>query len=294
MTDERDNGNRAAGPRQEGHWETVAPRWWAWREVMEGASRPVSERMVARAGLFPGARVLDVATGFGEPALTAAEAVGVDGLVAATDLSPAMLALARQRARERGLFQVRCARMNGAAPAFASGTFDAVLCRWGLMALTDPPGLGSALAGLRRVLRPGGRLVAAVWAGPEQVPSIALPLAAARRALGLPSPQGGERGPFRLADEAVVVSAMRAAGFVEVDTEAVNVAYRFASAEAFTRFCRETSSPVLALLQGVPEAVREAVWDEVARAARQRADADGQIRLDNRALCVFGSCPGAE
>lgn len=270
---------------QRRHWDGVAPRWWAWRDVMEAASRPVSERLVALGRVGEGSRVLDVASGFGEPAVTAARRAGPSGLVLATDTSRGMLRLAAVRAREEGLSRLWCVRMDATRPALAGGGFDAVLCRFGLMALPD---LEAGLATLRGLLRPGGRLAAAVWGPPERVPSIALPLTVMRQAAGLPAPRGGERGPFRLSAPGRVAGAFRAAGFGAVAEAEVTVAYRFASADAFTRFCRATSSPVAALLREA-DLDEEAAWRAVTRAAGERAGADGAVVLENTARCVAGA-----
>jgi ubiquinone/menaquinone biosynthesis C-methylase UbiE len=270
---------------QRRHWDGVAPRWWAFREVMETASRPVSERLVEWAGVGEGARVVDVASGFGEPALSAARRAGRTGLVLATDTSGAMLAMAAVRAREAGLSRLFRVRMDATRPALPQGAFDAVLCRFGLMALPD---LEAGLATLRGLLRPGGRMAAAVWGPPERVPSIALPLTVMRKAAGLPAPQAGEKGPFRLGVPGRVADAFRAAGFRAVEEGEVAVAYRFPSADDFTRFCRGTSSPVAALLR---EAAldEEASWAAVTRAAGERAGADGAVVFENVALCVAGT-----
>jgi len=271
---------------QRRHWDEVAPRWWAWREVMEAASRPVSECLADLGGVAPGARVLDVASGFGEPALTAAGRAGPAGLVLATDTSAAMLGLAAGRARAAGLSQMRCLRMDAARPAVRPGAFDAVLCRFGLMALPD---LAAGLAGLRAVLRPGGRLAAAVWGPPEAVPSIALPLTVLRRAAGLGPPEPGGPGPFRLADGEGVARALEGAGFAQIARREVAVTYRFASVADFAAFSRATSSPIVALRREAPDLDEEAAWDEVVRAATARAGPDGELVLENRAVCVAGT-----
>ncbi|MDH4230270.1 MAG: class I SAM-dependent methyltransferase [Nitrospirota bacterium] len=268
------------------HWDGISSRWWQWRELMGSASRPVSERMVELARIGPGSRVLDVASGYGEPAATAARRVGELGLVIATDLSAEMVRLAARRAGETDHHRMRVARMDGAAPAFRPASFDAVLCRWGLMALSDQ--LETTLHGLARLLAPGGMLVVAVWGAPERVPSIAIPLGAARRAVGQPPPVAGERGPFRLADGVRLPWALRAAGLTHITTEVAPVRYRFASAAAFSDFCRATSSPLTALLAELPQARHAEVWDAVEAAARELAAPDGSVSLENAAVVLCG------
>lgn len=288
----------AVGEGPSRHWDEVAARWWASRDRMEAATAPVSERLVALAALAPGMRVLDVATGLGEPARTAAARVvsqeasqaasqaAPGGLVVAVDTSLAMLRRAAGRAREEGILGLAFAAVDGTRPAFAPATFDAVLCRFGLMALgAEPESLAASLAGLKAVLVPGGRLAAAVWGPPEAVPSIALPLSAARRVAGLAPPRAGERGPFRLAGPDQVPNALRAAGFRAIEAVEVTVRYRFEDVAACVDFCRATSSPITALLQEIPDLDPEAVWAAVARALAPLAGPGGVVALDNRAIC---------
>ena len=79
-------------------WNSVAPAWQKWWKTIERGTEGVSRRLVELAKIKPGSRVLDIATGMGEPALTAANLVGKSGHVLATDISLQMLSVAKQRA----------------------------------------------------------------------------------------------------------------------------------------------------------------------------------------------------
>jgi ubiquinone/menaquinone biosynthesis C-methylase UbiE len=275
-------GTAADRDAQRRHWDDVARRWWDWHGVMEAATRPVSEHLVALARIGPGARVVDVASGLGEPALTAAAHAGPGGLVVATDLSGAMLGRAAARAREARLSRFFCVRMDATRPALRAGAFDAVLCRWGLMAFPD---LAEGLAGLRALLRSGGRLAAAVWGAPEAAPAIALPLTVMRAAAGLAPPAAGERGPFRLADPERVADALARAGFGGVERSPAEVVYRFASVDEFIAYSRGTSSPVAALAREAPDLDEDAGWRAVRAEAGRLAAPDGSLVLVNRTDC---------
>jgi len=284
----------AAGEDPSRHWDEVAARWWTQRDRMEAATAPVSERLVALAGLAPGMRVLDVATGLGEPARTAARHIAAQaasqaapgGLVVATDTSLAMLRRAAERARTDGVPGLAFAAVDGTRPALRGATFDAVLCRFGLMALgPDPNALAASLAGLKALLKTGGRLAAAVWGPPEAVPSIAVPLTAARRVAGFAPPRAGERGPFRLGLPDAVPAALRAAGFHDIETADVTVRHRFEDLAACVDYCRATSGPIAALLREVPDLDPEVVWDAVAKALAPLAGPGGAVAMDNRAVC---------
>jgi ubiquinone/menaquinone biosynthesis C-methylase UbiE len=121
---------------------------------------PAQSLVLEMAGLQPGERVLDVACGTGLVSLPAATAVGEEGEVVGTDLSARMVEAAGEAARSRGLSSVRFERMDAEKLALEDGAFDAALNALGLMYVPDPP---AALREMKRVLRPGGRAVAAVW-----------------------------------------------------------------------------------------------------------------------------------
>src|SRR2546426_2819785 len=87
---------------QRNQWNKAATGWKKWVDEMTATTQPVSDRLVELAGIGPGSRVLDVAAGYGEPALTAARQAGPDGHGVATDISAEMLALRRQPAAAPG------------------------------------------------------------------------------------------------------------------------------------------------------------------------------------------------
>jgi ubiquinone/menaquinone biosynthesis C-methylase UbiE len=117
----------------------------------------LARRLVELAELEPGQRVLDVATGTGAVLLPAAERVGPAGSVVGVDLSEGMLAQAARLVDERRLRNVRLGRMDAERLELPDAEFDRVLCGWGLFLFPEPQ---RALAEFRRVLRPGGRVVA--------------------------------------------------------------------------------------------------------------------------------------
>ncbi len=114
--------------------------------------------LVREARITPGARVLDVATGTGKVALLAARAVAPCGHVTGVDLSEGMLAQARRKA---GDLPVEFRQMDAEALEFDDGTFDVVLCGFGVF---FPPDVVRGMREMHRVLRPGGRVAFSTWA----------------------------------------------------------------------------------------------------------------------------------
>ncbi len=264
-------------------WGLVAAGWKKWWPAIERGAQPVSERLVDLAGLRSGQRVLDVATGIGEPAVTAAQRVGRGGRVTATDQSPEMLALASVRAAELSLDNIEFREGDAETMDFPADSFDAVLSRWGLMFLPDLP---RTLSRLYRVLRPGGSLSAAVWAAPPRVPLISLAMGVVRRELNLAPPQADMPGPFRLADVSILERALTDTGFENVRTERMTLVFEWRSAEEYVQFQQEIAAPITALLAAESAERRAAVWREVTEAARAHAGADGTVRLSNEAVVV--------
>lgn len=127
-----------------------------WKRQLE----PAQTHLLTMASLQPGERVLDVACGTGLVTFRAASQVGVRGAVVATDLSERMVQRVREQAAQRGFRHVTCSRMDAEALQLPDGTFDAALCALGLMYVPDPV---RALQEMHRMLKPGGRTVAAVW-----------------------------------------------------------------------------------------------------------------------------------
>jgi SAM-dependent methyltransferase len=120
-------------------------------------------RTVERAALRPGERVLDACCGTGASALPAARAVAPGGHVLGVDLAEPALALARRKARDHGLDNVEFRLGDVTATGLEDGSFDAVICVFGIFFVDD---MEAAVAELWRLLRPGGRLAVTVW-GPR-------------------------------------------------------------------------------------------------------------------------------
>ncbi len=126
--------NEQAGEPAPRSWdETSAAAWDKWFHIIEGGAGALSDRMIELAAIGPGARVLDVASGLGYPAVPAAQRVGPSGHVLATDFSEEMLGYARARAAKLGLANIEFRRMDGQELEVPEAAFDTVLCRWGVI-----------------------------------------------------------------------------------------------------------------------------------------------------------------
>jgi enediyne biosynthesis protein CalE5 len=262
-------------------WDAAAVGWKKWWPLFERSAQHVSDRLVELAGVQAGSRVLDVATGNGEPALTAARRAGAAGRVIATDQSPGMLAIARERAAVLGIANVEFRETDGETLTLADRDFDAIVCRWGLMFMPDVTG---ALRAMHSRLRVGGRLATAVWATADKVPMISLGAQAVRRLAGLPPPPADALGPLRLADESTVRAAFADAGFKEVAVERIPVTFELDSAADFVQFRCDVSAQFRMLLERQPADVRAQIVAAIAGEARAYAGASGRVRTVNETI----------
>ena len=98
---------------QREQWNKDGAAWRRWNPVLDRWYGEVTRQMLDLARIQPDQRILDVAAGAGEPAVSAAERVGPGGYVLATDISEGIIELAREVARERGLRQVDTRAMDG-------------------------------------------------------------------------------------------------------------------------------------------------------------------------------------
>jgi len=272
-----------AGQRRD--WTEAAGGYRKWWRRVEAMARPVGDRLIQLAAVRPGHRVLDIATGIGEPALTAARLVGPAGRVVGTDISPGMLEVARERAAELGLGNVEFHDMDAEALDLPESSFDAVLCRFGLMFLPD---VDRALVGIRQLLVPGGRFAASVWGPPERVPMNSVTFGAIARVLELPPPAPGTPGLFSLADADALAGKLRAAGFAEVEMETLLVQAEFESLEEFILFLQEVAAPINNLLADESPERRARVWGAVAEANEQFVGADGRLQASGESILVGG------
>jgi ubiquinone/menaquinone biosynthesis C-methylase UbiE len=163
-----------------------------------------TKEMLLAASLKSGDHVLDLAAGTGDQSLLAAREVGPEGMVLATDLSPEMLDVAAKRAQAEGFTTIMTRVMDAEQLNLEERSFDAVICRNGLMHL---PHLQAALEGIRRVLKPGGKLAALVW---SRNPFHLLPLTILAKYAGKAS--ANLPNPFTLSDPAVFEPASSTAG----------------------------------------------------------------------------------
>jgi SAM-dependent methyltransferase len=292
---------------QRRRWDNVAVGWKEWWETFETAAQKVSDRLVELAGIRPGQKVLDIATGIGEPAITVATNLvngsgsrttdirNNVGYVLATDISTQMLTIAKQRALElelEDLIEFREGDIESLE--LHDSSFDSVVCRWALMFMRR---LNDTLSHIWRILIRGGRFVCAVWAEASKVPFISIPLDIVISKLNVcPSPIGAP-GPFLLADVSILESALSNIGFVNIHTERLNVTFEFATAEDYVNYTKAVSSTIKSILSKEPVKRQEEIWNKVREFIRNNYTGSGNsaanqpVRMHNECVCMTAKKP---
>ena len=244
-------------------WDRMASGWNEHGPQIGAWLRDATDAMLEQAGVVPGARVLDVAAGAGEQTLDIARRVGPAGSVLATDLSPAILALAGDNARRSGHANVLTQVADGERLDVPPATFDAVVCRLGLMFFPDP------LRGLREMhaaLRPGGRCAVLVFSQPEHNPCIAIVMSTAMKHAAIaPGDPYRPGGLLSLGKPGLLDSLFTAAGFRDVVAGPLDAPFRMPSVTHYLEFLRSSAGPVLQVLGRLDDEARERAWQEISQ-----------------------------
>ncbi|PWC37605.1 class I SAM-dependent methyltransferase [Azospirillum sp. TSO35-2] len=273
------DGTHPDAARERDRWAASADAWDRWADPMAGLADKLNRPLLDAAEVAEGDRLLDLASGAGEPALSAARRVGPGGLVVGSDLVPGMMAGAVRRARTaEGAAPVFLAADMTALP-FADGAFDRVTCRFGIMFV---PPVDRALREVRRVLRPGGRAAFMVW-GPRAGNGLFAEIGAVvADHLG----EDGSLDPlFRFADPGTLTTILRAAGFQHGGETDLTPVRKAPAGQPFWHAALEMSFGHR--LGGLPADRRAALEADIA--ARFAAKAvDGVVPVPSHARIVVG------
>jgi len=237
---------------QIGVWDRISE---LYAQEVDRRFVPVVEAVIARAALKPGERVLDLGTGTGSVAVHAAAVVGPYGSVIGNDISSDMLLLAKRRVTDLGLKNVEFREGPAEAIPAEDSTFDAVLASLSLMYVVDRAAAAREIA---RVLRPGGHLVAAVWAAPEECDIVRFQQTAGSFA---PTPPVPGVGPGALADTGTFLSQLSRAG-IQAQVEQQQLGFDFDDFESAWEVLAGVTTAQLAreIQEEAKKAVRDLMW----------------------------------
>lgn len=271
-------------------WGAAAEHWARAAEKEEvGASADAAKWMLEVAELQPGERVLEVAGGAGRVGLQAAAEVGPEGSVLCSDFSEEMVRVAQERFERLGVANIETRALDAQDLDLDDGSFDAVLCRFGYMLMPDPQ---QALRESARVLRPGGRLVLAVWGEAEENRWLSSILDIVMSHLNAPPPPPGTPGPFSLGDPAGLRKLLEQADLTEVGIDPIRTQQVYDSLKAWWEKILSVGGPLKAVLDQLPEAELNAIRDAALATGREFVDADGSAVFPATVLGARAQKPG--
>jgi len=243
-------------------WDACAGGWNDQSASIRNWLRETTDAMLAMADIKAGAHVLDVAAGAGGQTLDIARKVGPTAYVFVTDISPAILAFANENVRRAGHANVETRVADGETLEVGERSFNAAICRLGLMLFPDPE---KGLSRMFRALKPGGRACTMVFSSPERNPCISILVSTAFKHAGLPPPDLYRPGSLlSLGKPGLMDQLFRRAGFSHVATTKVMAPFRLPSVQDYLDFVRTSASPILQILGGLDDVKREAAWAEIA------------------------------
>ncbi len=242
-----------------------------WKAKSAAMGRDVTQALVEYSRPKPGMKVLDLASGTGEPAISLASRVGPAGHVTALDLSNELLRIATERAQQRRLTNFSIQQADAHQLPYPDQSFDLVTSRFGVMFFQN---CEKALREVHRVLKPGARTCFLAW-GPFEQPYWSSTMGMVAKHVGGPAlvPDGPD--PFKFSSPGSLSAELRKAGFADVEEETTSLPWTWpGTPEEVWEQAQAVATPFLPLLRRVPTERRNEIDREVLSAVRRYADGD--------------------
>ncbi len=269
-------------------WDDAAAGWQRNSTLIRAWLESATERLLDAARLAPGAKVLDVAAGAGDQTRDIVQRVGEQGEVWVTDISPQILALARDNLRAAPAAQLHFLVADAQTLGLAGKNFDAAICRLGLMFCRAPL---EALQQMHQALRPGGRVAALVFSTPEANPCLAITLRTARQHAGLPDADPFAAGSLHsLGRPGLAAQWLADAGFGEIEVTPLAAPFRLPSARDYVEFVRTSGSPVIEILRPLSAVQQALAWTDIEQRLNRFSTASGWEGPNELLLCSASRC----
>lgn len=252
---------------QKASWNKFSAGWRKWDKALMAHLAPHGEAIMDHLGANGGSQVLDIAAGTGEPGLSIAKHLSDEGTVHITDLSANMLRVAKEKAAAMHAKHVVFREADVSALPFAENSMDAVSCRHGFMFFPDMKQAANEMA---RVLKPGGRIAVAVWAGPEKNYWIDRMIQQIKKHIELPAPRPGAPGMYRCAKPGLIAGLFKTAGLRDIAEREVPVTLGVSGPREYRDMMTEIAAPFVAALGGADAATVAQVKADVIAAMTER------------------------
>jgi ubiquinone/menaquinone biosynthesis C-methylase UbiE len=272
---------------QREEWSAAAPGWQARRNDVSKPTVSMTERLLAKADISTGQRVLDLACGNGDPSFTIAQRVGSEGYVVGLDITEPMVLSAQAWAKQHDLTNVEYRIIpNELELGVHDASFDGATCRHGLMYMPEPV---VALQTLHTALKPAGRVAVSTWGPPERCPFFGIAIQIVMRHIELPPLDPNAPGPFALQTSEKLTSLLEAAGFINVEVGVFETSVmEAASPEAYWDLICETGGPLISLLASLPVEMRQSLRNDAIKTYGELFPI-GPVKLGGEYLVAAGT-----
>lgn len=251
---------------QKASWNRFAAGWKKWDPVTIEFLQPMKEAIINYLQPKDGQKILDIAAGTGEPALSIAASIK-NGVVTITDISEEMMEIAREKAIAKELTNIETVICDASDLPFENGSFDAVSCRFGFMFFPD---IQLAANEIYRVLKPGGRFATTVWNFPEKNFWVTAIMGTIMRLMEIPPPPPEVPGMFRCCKPGRMRDILEKAGFNDIEERGVLSTLKTESVDEYWEMMTEIGASVVAALSQADEGMRSKIKEEVFRLIKQK------------------------
>ena len=251
---------------QKASWNRFAAGWKKWDPVTMEFLQPMKEAIINYLQPKDGQKILDIAAGTGEPALSIAASIK-NGVVTITDISEEMMEIAREKAIAKELSNIETVICDASDLPFENGSFDAVSCRFGFMFFPD---IQLAANEIYRVLKPGGRFATTVWNFPEKNFWVTAIMGTIMRLMEIPPPPPEVPGMFRCCKPGRMRDILEKAGFNDIEERGVLSTLKTESVDEYWEMMTEIGASVVAALSQADESMQSKIKEEVFRLIKQK------------------------
>lgn len=251
---------------QKASWNRFAAGWKKWDPVTMEFLQPMKEAIIRYLQPNDGQKILDIAAGTGEPALSIA-ASNKGGTVTITDISEEMMEIAREKAIAKELTNIETVICDASDLPFENGSFDAVSCRFGFMFFPD---MQLAANEIYRVLKPGGRFATTVWNFPEKNFWVTAIMGTIMRLMEIPPPPPEVPGMFRCCKPGRMKDILEKAGFSDIEEREILSTLKTKSVDQYWEMMTEIGASVVAALSQADDGMRSKIKEEVFLLLKQK------------------------